>query len=196
MFLDRAQFLHGLRDLLPLTRPESDRVLACAADSVHAGLYANVVTSLIDSIGSGLIFWGLGLPAPVLWGAVMFVLAFLPIAGAGLVWGPAAVYLAVGGRYGAAAIVVGWGLLTFIVIDSILYFRLVGNRMRTHPVVAIIAFLGGIAVFGMSGMVLGPAIVAVTMAFRDVWQSRMCGSDELLVATAASSMKGSHQVAS
>ena len=138
LFLDRDQFVHGLRDLLPLTRPESDRVLSCAADSVHAGLYANVVTSLIDSVGSALIFWGVGLPSPVLWGAVMFILAFLPIAGAGSVWFPAVIYLAVTGRYGAAAVVLAGGLLTFIFVDNILYFRMVGKASRRSTQVALI----------------------------------------------------------
>ena len=177
LFLDRAEFVHGLRDLLPLSKSESVRVIGCAADSVHAGLYATLVTSLIDSVGSGLIFWMIGLPAPLLWAAVMFVLAFLPVAGAGLVWFPAVLYLGVTGRMGAAAAVLSWGILTFIFVDNILYFRLVGNRLRMHPVPALIAFLGGLAVFGISGMVLGPAIVAVAMAFRDVWHSRVGATD-------------------
>jgi len=178
LFLDRSRFVQVLRELSPLSEAQSNRVIKCAADSVHAGVYATFVTSLIDSVGSGLIFWYVGLPAPLMWAVVMFVLAFLPVAGAGLVWLPAAIYLAVSGRLAGAALVLGWGVLTFIFVDNILYFRMVGNRLRMHPVPALVAFLGGIAVFGMSGMVLGPAIVAVTMAVRDVWQDRAYCEEE------------------
>ena len=82
---------------------------ARAADSVHATLYATVVTSLIDATAFGLAFWAVGLPAPVLWAVIMFVLSLLPVLGAGLVWVPAAAYLAMTGRWLGAAALVGWG---------------------------------------------------------------------------------------
>jgi predicted PurR-regulated permease PerM len=172
LFRDRAAFLNGVRDLLPLSRAESDRVFARAADSVHANLYATVVTSVIDATGGGLMFWALGLPAPVLWGVVIFVLSILPIVGAGLVWGPAALYLAMTGRWLAAAALVAWGVLSFLIVDNVIYVRLAGERMRMHDVPALIAFLGGLAVFGVSGMILGPAILAVTLAVVEVWKRR------------------------
>lgn len=172
LFVDRAEFLHGLRDLLPMSRAESDRVIQRAADTVHANLYATIITSVIDSVGGGLLFWWLGLPAPVVWAVAMFILGLLPIVGAALVWFPTAVYLALTDRTLAAAALMGWGLATFVIVDNFVYVRLAGERMRMHPVAALIAFLGGIAVFGTAGMILGPAIVGVTVALIDVWQRR------------------------
>lgn len=172
-FLDRAAFLHGLRDLLPLSRDECDRVIASAADSVHANLYATLVTSVIDTIGGGLMFWFLGVPAPIIWAAAMFILSLLPILGAGLVWFPAAIYLILSGHSLAAAALLAWGFGSFIVVDNFLYARLASDKMRLHPVPAMIAFLGGIAIFGMSGMILGPAILAVALAVLDVWKDRL-----------------------
>jgi predicted PurR-regulated permease PerM len=177
LFLDRAVFLNGLRDLLPLSRAESSYLFTRAADSVHGMLYATVVTSLIDAAGGGLVFWAVGLPAPVLWAVVMFLLSLLPVLGAGLVWVPAAAYLALTGRWLAAAALVGWGLLTFVIVDNALYARLAGERMRMHQVPALIAFLGGLAVFGISGVILGPAILAVTMALLEVWKRRLIGAE-------------------
>ena len=170
---DRDLLMRGVRDLLPLSRAESDRVFARAADSVHANLYATVVTSVMDATGGGLMFWLLGLPAPVLWAVVMFVLSILPVVGAGLVWFPAAVYLAMTGRWLAAAALVAWGVLSFMIVDNVIYVRLAGERMRMHDVPALIAFVGGLAIFGVSGMILGPAILAVTIAVLEVWKGRM-----------------------
>jgi predicted PurR-regulated permease PerM len=173
LFLDRSEFVQGTRDLLPLSRAESDRVFARAADSVHANLYATLVTSLIDATGGGLMFWALGLPAPLLWAVVMFVLSILPIVGTGFIWIPAAIYLALTGRWIAAAALVAWGVLSFLITDNVIYVRLAGERMRLHDVPALIAFLGGLALFGMSGMILGPAILAVTVALLEVWKGRL-----------------------
>jgi predicted PurR-regulated permease PerM len=172
VFRDRGEFLQWLRAFLPLTRSEADRVFASAADSVYANLYATVVTGLIDSVTFALLFWMLGLPAPFLWGGVMLVLSILPVVGIGLIWVPAAIYLAISGDWPSAAAIVSWGTFTAVCVDYLLYARLVGTRMRMHPVPALVAFLGGLGVFGLSGMILGPAIVAMTAAMLDLWRER------------------------
>ncbi len=177
LFLDRAEFLAGFRDLLPLSKDEGDRVLASAADSVHANLYATFVTSAINTAGAGLLFWVFGLPSPVIWSIVMFVLSLLPILGAGMVWFPAVLYLTFSGQYLGAAAILGWGLFTLVFIDNFLYPRIAGERMRLHPILALIAFLGGVAVFGISGMILGPAAMAVALAFVEVWKRRVAFAD-------------------
>jgi predicted PurR-regulated permease PerM len=175
VFQDRGMFVDGLRSFLPLSSAESNRVMSRARDSVHANLYANVVTSLISTGTGGLVFWAVGLPAPILWAAVMFVLSLLPILGSGMVWIPAVIYLLTIGKWGAATAIVVWGILTAIFIDNILLVRLAGGRMRMHEVPTLIAFLGGVAVFGVSGMVLGPVILAVTLAVLEVWKTRIRG---------------------
>ena len=173
VFRDRGEFMRGLRDLLPLTRPEADRVFQSAAGSVHANLYATVVTALTNSVTGALLFWIVGLPAPFLWGAVMFILSILPVVGAGLVWFPTAIYLAMTGSWPAALAILSWGTVTAVVVDYILYAKLAGDRMRMHPVPALIAFFGGLAIFGISGMILGPAIVAMAAAMLDLWRERV-----------------------
>lgn len=176
LFRDRDEFLDGLRDLLPLSKAESDLLMSRAADSVHATLYATVITSVIDSVAFGLTFWAAGVPAPVLWSVVMFLLSLLPVLGAGLVWAPATVYLVMNDNWLGAGGLVAVGVVTAVFVDNMLYARLAGDRMRMHNVPVLIAFLGGLAVFGMSGMILGPAILAVTEALLEVWKRRAANS--------------------
>jgi len=71
----------------------------------------------------------------------------------------------------------GWGVTFFVFVDNMLFSRLAGDRMRMHPVLTLVAFLGGIALFGMSGMVLGPATFAVTLATIEVWRRRLRRND-------------------
>ncbi len=169
LFRDRRAFLLGVSELLPLSAAETDRILGRAADSVHANLYATVATSATSAVGGSLMFWLLGLPSPVFWGVVIFILSVLPVVGSAMVWAPAALYLATTGRWLMAAALVGWGLLTWAIVDNILYVHLAGDRMRIHPVPTLIAFLGGLAVFGISGVIIGPAILAVTLAVLESW---------------------------
>ena len=175
MLRDRSLLLGSVRRLLPVTRPEAERMFASAANSVNANLYANLMTSLIDAVTGGMLFWVLGLPSPMMWGVVMFVLSLLPVAGIFIVWVPAAAFLALTNEWGGAVAMVAWGVGSSILVDTLLYTRLAGTRMRLHPVPTLLAYVGGLAVFGATGMVLGPAILAVTVAVLEVWHYRATG---------------------
>ena len=164
-----------MRAYLPTTRDEADQVSAARAGSVTRTLHATLVTSVIDGVGGGVMFWLLGLPSPVTWGAVMFFLSFLPLLGTWLVWLPAVAYLAASGQIVSAGVLLAWGVASSIVVDNFIYVRIAGQHMRLHQVPALLAFLGGLAVFGISGMILGPGILAVTVAVMEVWHRRASG---------------------
>jgi predicted PurR-regulated permease PerM len=89
-----------------------------------------------------------------------------------VIWGPVAAYLALQGDWTRAIILVVYGLTAIGLIDNLLYPVLVGKRMRMHTLVAFFAILGGVSAFGMSGVVLGPVIVAIAFALVDIWRQR------------------------
>lgn len=178
LLLDSSDFRQGIRNLMPLSRDECNQVMSRAAESVHASVYANFLTSLIDAVGGGLMLWWLGVSQPVLWSTVMFVLSLLPVVGAGLVWVPIAIYFLFSGQWVSFLLLTLWGVGTFVIVDNFLYFRLIGTRMRLHQALTLIALLGGVAVFGISGMILGPAILALTVAFLEVWRHRLGSRSE------------------
>lgn len=169
---DRQRLMAAVRGLLPLSRVEADRVLQRSGEAVFANLYANGVTSVIDSAAGFLVFWAVGLPTPLLWAAIMFVLSLIPPFGASLIWAPAAAYLALVGQWPEAIAVLVYGLVTWTLVDNVLYARLAGKGMGIHPAAALVAVIGGLAVFGAPGLVLGPAILAVTGSVFEVWKER------------------------
>lgn len=177
MLRDRKELLASVRRLLPMRKVEAERVFGDAAGSVYANLYATLVTSIIDGIALGLMFWAVGLPSPVTWGVVTFVLSFLPILGTYIVWMPAAIYLGLTGHWGGAGALVAYGVISWCIVDNIIYVRVAGDRMHLHQVPALMSFLGGLALFGASGMILGPAILAVTAAVLEVWHYRAAGEE-------------------
>jgi predicted PurR-regulated permease PerM len=120
-------------------------------------------------------FWVLGLPAAVLWGAVMAVLAIIPVLGAFIVWVPAALFLVLEGSWGKALILAGWGGLVVSLIDNLLYPVLVGKRLRLHTLPVFIVIVGGLTLFGSAGIVLGPVTLAITVALVEIWRRRTAG---------------------
>lgn len=169
---DREQALGYLRSTMPLTTRETNRLFKRVAEVVRASVFGTLLVAAVQGLLGGLMFWWLGLPAPLLWGTVMFVLSVLPIMGAALVWIPAAIFLAMEGSWEKAMILVLWGSVVVALIDNLLYPIFVGNKLRLHTLPVFIAIVGGLLVFGASGLVLGPLVLAVTVAALDIWRDR------------------------
>jgi predicted PurR-regulated permease PerM len=171
-FRDRAEALGALRKFLPLTNAEAETVFRRVEDTVYATINGTIVVAFVQGILGGLMFWWLGLTAPFLWGTVMAALSLVPILGAFLVWIPAAIMLALQGHWIKAVILTAWGSIVIGLIDNILYPLLVGKRIQLHIVPVFIALVGGIMIFGGSGLILGPLIFALTLALLEVWRRR------------------------
>jgi predicted PurR-regulated permease PerM len=169
--------LAWLREISPLSDDEMDQLERRVVDTVEATLYGTVVVAAVQGTLGGLMFWWLGLPMPVLWGLVMGVLAVVPMLGAFVIWLPAALFLALNGELGKAVILAVWGTVVVGGIDNLLYPVLVKDRMRLHTVPAFIAIVGGLLLFGASGLLLGPLVLTVTMFFLEIWRVPVSGSD-------------------
>jgi predicted PurR-regulated permease PerM len=126
-----------------------------------------VIAAIQGTLGF-FIFYVLGLPSPLLWGVVMFVLCMIPMAGAFLVWVPAAIYLALTGAWVKAVILTAWGMLVVGSIDNFLSPRLIGRRTRMHELLIFFGVLGGLDVFGVIGVILGPVVFAITIALVEI----------------------------
>lgn len=169
---DQQTIVGKLRALVPLEPSETDRVFARIATVIRTSVYGKVLVAAIQGSLGGLIFWWLGLPAPVFWGFVMALLSIVPLLGAFVIWVPAAVVLASQGLWTQALILTAWGVLVVHPVDNLLGPVLVGTTLRMHTLLIFFAVVGGMAAFGASGIVLGPVTLAVTVSLLDIWESR------------------------
>ena len=118
-------------------------------------------------------FWLLGLPSPLFWGAIMALLAVVPVLGTFVIWAPAAAYLALRGDWTKALMLASWGAIAIGLIDNFLYPFLVGNRLRFHTLLVFFAIVGGLSLFGASGVILGPLLLATADALLEIWKRRI-----------------------
>jgi predicted PurR-regulated permease PerM len=151
---------------IPL-RPEQQRALFSKfAIVIRATVKGNIVVAIMQGALGGLIFWFLDIRAPLLWGALMAVLSLLPAVGAALVWFPVAIYFLVTGALWQGVLLMAYGVLVIGLVDNILRPILVGKDTKLPDYVVLISTLGGIAIFGINGFVIGPLIAAMFIA---VW---------------------------
>jgi predicted PurR-regulated permease PerM len=154
---------------LPLKSEHTRRVLNQFATVVRATVKGNVVVALVQGALGWLAFWFLGITGALLWGALMALLSLLPAVGAALVWGPVALYLLATGSIWPALGLLAWGVLVIGLVDNVLRPILVGKETRLPDYVVLVATLGGLAVFGLSGFVIGPVIAAMFIVAWDIF---------------------------
>ena len=177
LFRDWERALAGLRSVLPLTDREADTLFEVVGDTISAVINGMLLVALAQGTLGGLIFWWLGLPAPILWGAVMALLSFLPMLGTGIIWVPAAGFLALQGHWIKAAILTAWGVLAIGLVDNFMYPTLVGKKIRLHMIAVFVALLGGVTLFGFAGVILGPLFFAMAYGILKVWRQRTAGGE-------------------
>jgi predicted PurR-regulated permease PerM len=171
LYKDQHQALAAVRWLSPLTDEETERLLKRLDDAMHATIYGTLALATIQGLAGGLVLWLLGVPGAALWGMVLAVVAMIPM-GTFAVWIPATAYLVLEGEWTQAILLVGWAGIAIGVVDNILYPTLVGQRLCQHTLVTFVAVIGGVSLFGVTGIVLGPAIIATTFFLLELWRRR------------------------
>lgn len=167
-FRDAEPLRRALYEIVPLEYEQSHDIVVRTRDVIGATIYGVLAISAIQGVLGFLIFFALGLPSPLLWGVVMFLMSMIPMAGAFVVWVPAALYLLLTGSYVKAILLGVWGVLVIGSIDNFLSPRLVGRRARLHELLIFFSVLGGLQVFGVLGLVIGPVLAAITLALIEV----------------------------
>ena len=168
LFRDGAKIVNALPDILPLERTQSEKIFTRTKDVISASVNGVLVIAAIQGALGAVAFFALGVPSALVWGVVMTFLSLIPMAGAFIVWVPAAIFLAVTGHWVKAALLVAWGALVIGTVDNFLRPKLVGERTKLHELFIFFSVLGGLNVFGVLGLVLGPVVLAITLALLDV----------------------------
>jgi predicted PurR-regulated permease PerM len=127
-----------------------------------------MVVAIVQGALCGAMFWLLGVPSAALWGLATVICSVLPVFGAAAVWVPGAIYLAVIGEWQRAIIMAVWGAAVVSTIDNFLRPRLVAGRVGLDELPMFFAMLGGLSVFGVLGIVLGPVTFATAAALVQI----------------------------
>jgi predicted PurR-regulated permease PerM len=169
LFRDAGGIIGGIRRILPFEEPHREQMIAQARDLIFASVTSSLIVAAVQGFLGGLAFAVLGIGAPVFWGVMMGFFSLLPLVGAWLVWAPAALWLLFTGETarGIALIVLGAGLVG--TVDNFLRPALISGRARLSGLVVFVSVLGGISVFGLLGVILGPIVVATGAGLLDAY---------------------------
>jgi predicted PurR-regulated permease PerM len=166
---DGGEIGRRIRRAIPLDPEPKQHLIAKFTTVVRATVKGNIAVAAVQGLLGGLIFWILGIGGSLLWGVLMAFLSLLPAVGAAIVWAPAALYFFMTGQIVKGLILVVFCVVVIGLVDNVLRPILVGKDTKMPDWVVLISTLGGMALFGINGFVIGPLVAALFMASWDLF---------------------------
>jgi predicted PurR-regulated permease PerM len=158
-----------IKEAVPLSPKYKQRLFLNFTTVIRATVKGNILVAIAQGALGGLIFWFLDVRAPVLWGVLMAFLSLLPAIGAAIVWAPVAIYFLATGEVWQGATLAAFGVFVIGLVDNFLRPVLVGQDTKMPDYVVLLSTVGGMALFGLNGFVIGPVIAALFIAAWDLF---------------------------
>jgi predicted PurR-regulated permease PerM len=167
---DGDRILRGALYILELKDEIGNRLYERFTSTARATLKGTLIIGLIQGTMGGILFWAVGINSAIVWGVIMVLAAMIPGIGCAIIWAPAALIMLATGHVWEGIVILAAGSLVISSIDNILRPLLVGKDTQMHPLLIFLSTIGGIAVFGVSGFVIGPIITALLSTLWEIYE--------------------------
>ena len=167
--------------VLPLKKSHQNILFKSFKDVTYAVVYGHIIVAIIQSLMATIVFLLVGIPSPVLLGSIIAITALIPFLGAVIVWLPVSLFLIIGGMAQNDNVLLAKGIIVFISgifissFDNFLRPKIIGSKADIHPVLVLLGVLGGMSLFGIVGIIIGPVILAVTTLLIELYLSKDIG---------------------
>ena len=168
LFRDGDSIVARLREVLPFEKTHRDRMIDETRELILASVTSSLVAAVAHGVLGGLAFGLTGIRAPIFWGVMMGFFSLIPVVGSALIWVPAAISLMVDGHIGMGIALMIFCSVIVGLVDNIIRPWMISGRAEMGGLVVFVSVLGGISVFGMLGVVLGPIVVAAGASMLDL----------------------------
>ncbi|HZP37836.1 MAG TPA: AI-2E family transporter [Methylomirabilota bacterium] len=161
---DGGQMVATTARLIPLRLERRDELIEHIGAVIRAVVFGSLLTALVQGLLVGIGFQLVGLPSSVVFGAVAAVASLIPMVGTALVWVPAVIVLFLQGHWVAALVLAGWSVAVVSSADNVVRPLFISGRAQISTLPVFLGLLGGVSAFGPIGLVLGPVVLALTLA--------------------------------
>ena len=169
LFIYGESYVNKFKKLILLK--EKEHLINHVADKIYSIVYGTFLLALIEFAVASIGFYILGIKAPIIWGIVVGVLAFIPLLGPTIVWVPFAVLKLVEGNVTIAISILILGLLLSF-IDTIIRTKILSDRSKINPIIMFVGVLGGIELFGIIGIIVGPITLSLFIEVMHLYLSK------------------------
>jgi len=171
LFKDGQFVVERIKRILPLSARDQRKVFQKLSETTYAIVYGSLLVAAIQGVVGGIGYFFFGIPSPILWGIFTALFALIPVAGTAIVWVPLSLLLMVQGFPWMGVGLLVYGLVIIGSLDNLLRPFIIGKKANIHPVFVLLGVLGGLAVFGFIGFVIGPLILALFITFLEIYET-------------------------
>ena len=169
LLIEINRLLQFMTRLSPLADDQDALLMEKFQEISGVILVGNGISGLFQGVLGGIFFAILGINSPILWGGVMSILAFLPIFGIGLVLLPASAILLISGSGSQALLMLLFYMVLSFTVEYLLKPKFIGSHVKMHTLLVFLAILGGMAMFGVLGIIYGPLIVTAFLTLSEMY---------------------------
>lgn len=164
LFREGRRILRRAAAVLPLSAEQVERLFTTINHTVIANVYGGLAVAGAQGLLTGLALWVLKVPSPIMWGLLTAVASLVPVVGSAMIWAPVCLALVVGGHWGKALLLLGWGAAVVGQVDTLVRPYVIGKQVKVHTLLLFFALLGGVKAFGIMGVFIGPVVLSFTAA--------------------------------
>lgn len=165
---DGHHLLRPSLEIIPLPQEESLRILESVRRTIHSVFVGIILIAFLQGGIATAMYWAVGIDGWVLWGAITIMLAMIPLLGSPIVYLPLATSLAMQGKYVNAIVLALVGLIVISNVDNALRPFVISAKSGLHPLGIFFSVLGGVLLIGPIGIMVGPVLLTLVIAFADV----------------------------
>ena len=170
LYKEGKDWVGTLYELIPLDESHKQKIVTRLDQTVRAVIKGMLVTAMVQGLLAGAAYAMLGVPFPIVLTALTILLAPIPFGGTALVWGPVVLYLLWAGLSGKALVMLAWGIGVVSTIDQVLRPWLIGKDVQIPVLFLVFSVLGGLALYGLIGLFIGPVLVSLFMTALQIYR--------------------------
>ncbi|HMQ69611.1 MAG TPA: AI-2E family transporter [Ignavibacteria bacterium] len=170
LFRDGDKILRDIPGILPMDKSQAELLFIETSDLINATIRGTLFVALMQGVLAGLIFWILGIPGFILLGLLAMIFSMIPSGGTAFVTVPVIIVLAVSGDYWKAGILAAYAALVIGMVDNFLLPKLIKQKVKMNELFIFFSVLGGLQLFGLLGLFLGPIVLALALGVFKVFR--------------------------
>ena len=169
LLMDGEKLVKKIMQLSPIKDSYENNLIDKFNSITRATIKGTILIAILQGLIGSVLFAATGVSSPIILGLVMTVTSVIPAVGSGLVWVPVGLVMLLFGHITAGIIILVVGMLVISTVDNLIKPKFVGHDTQMHPLMILFATLGGIALFGISGFLVGPIIMSLFVALWDIY---------------------------
>jgi len=177
LFKDGDNIIPKVQNLLPVDKKHQQIIIKQSKLITYGVIYGAILVALIQGVLGTMGFYIFGISTPIVWGILMAFCALVPVIGTAIIWLPAAIVLMINGYIGGESILIWksigliiYGILIIASVDNLIKPKIISAKTRIHPIIILIGVIGGIALLGFIGALIGPLLLSLSITIAKIYQ--------------------------